>query len=69
MEKIAALLIALAWAESTRRSSRTRWAVTAVRGLYQIGGHGDLSDPRKASRTAKGRRKDHSEAWSAPGIP
>jgi hypothetical protein len=48
--KTAGILVALAWAESTFKPN----AVGAghVRGLFQIGGHGDLSDPHKAARVA-----------------
>jgi soluble lytic murein transglycosylase-like protein len=48
--KTAALLVALAWAESTFKP--TARGHGGVRGLYQIGGRGDLSDPLKASRVA-----------------
>ncbi|AKU95673.1 hypothetical protein AKJ09_02337 [Labilithrix luteola] len=50
VEKTAALLVSLAWAESTFKPNAV--GRNGVRGLYQIGGHGDLSDPLKASRTA-----------------
>jgi hypothetical protein len=48
--KTAAVLVALAWAESTFKPNAV--GAGGVRGLYQIGGKGDLSDPLKASRVA-----------------
>jgi hypothetical protein len=48
--KTAAILVALAWAESTFKPNAVGYG--GVRGLYQIGGHGNLSDPLKASRVA-----------------
>jgi hypothetical protein len=48
--KTAALLVALAWAESSFKPNAVGHG--GVRGLYQIGGHGDLSDPLKASLVA-----------------
>jgi hypothetical protein len=48
--KTAALLVALAWAESTFKP--TAVGRGGVRGLYQIGAKGKLSDPLVASRVA-----------------
>jgi hypothetical protein len=48
--RTAALLVALAWAESTFKPNAV--GRRGVRGLYQVGGRGDLSDPLKASRVA-----------------
>jgi hypothetical protein len=48
--KTAAVLVALAWAESTFNPKAT--SRSGVRGLFQVGGRGDLSDPLKASRVA-----------------
>lgn len=48
--KTAAILVALAWAESTFKPNATGRG--GVRGLFQVGGHGDMSDPVKASRVA-----------------
>jgi hypothetical protein len=48
--KTAALLVALAWAES--RFKPNAIGRGGVRGLYQVGGHGDQSDPVRATRVA-----------------
>jgi hypothetical protein len=48
--RTAALLVALAWAESTFKPNAVGRG--GVRGLYQVAGHGDLSDPLKGSRVA-----------------
>lgn len=50
-EKTAAVLVALAWFESTFKPNAVGGG-GRVRGLFQIGGHGDLSDPLAASRLA-----------------
>jgi hypothetical protein len=50
-EKTAAILVALAWFESTFKPNAVA-AQGRLRGLYQIGGKGDLSDPLRASRVA-----------------
>lgn len=48
--KTAAILVALAWAESTFKPNAAGRG--GVNGLFQVGGHGDMSDPVKASRVA-----------------
>lgn len=48
--KTASLLVALAWSESSFKPNAV--GKRGVRGLYQIGAKGDLSDPLKASRLA-----------------
>ena len=48
--KTAAVLVALAWAESTFKPNAVGHG--GVRGLYQIGGKTGMSDPLAASRTA-----------------
>jgi hypothetical protein len=48
--KTAAVLVALAWAESTFKPNAV--GAGGVRGLYQAGGKGNLTDPLKASRVA-----------------
>ncbi|HVJ89809.1 MAG TPA: transglycosylase SLT domain-containing protein, partial [Labilithrix sp.] len=48
--KTASVLVALAWAESTFKP--TAVGAHGVRGLYQVGGKGDMADPVRATRVA-----------------
>jgi hypothetical protein len=48
--KTAAILVALAWSESTFKPNAV--GRRGVRGLYQIGAKGDLADPLVSSRLA-----------------
>ena len=48
--KTAAILVALAWAESTFKPNAV--GAGGTRGLFQVAGKGDLSDPHKAARVA-----------------
>ena len=50
-EKTAALLVSLAWYESNFKPDAVG-GHGRVRGLYQIAGHGTLSDPLRATRVA-----------------
>lgn len=63
-EKTAALLVSLAWFESTFRPNAVGGR-GRLRGLYQIGGRGDLSDPLRASRAAIELLRDSFRACAA----
>ncbi len=51
LQKTAAVLVSLAWFESTFKPNAVGGG-GRFRGLYQTGGHGDLADPVVATRVA-----------------
>jgi hypothetical protein len=66
--KTAAVLVALAWFESNFKPNASS-AHGKLRGLYQVGGHGDQSDPVKATRIALEMMRESFQKCRARPIP